>query len=134
MLVFLDVVMISGGYGSDAGHTSELYHPSSGLSCSPPVCLMTERSTPRRALASSVEDGTPRTPASSGALTPAPGRNCCSLLLLEESITSPGPQAPAPALELTSWEVASVRRQLLWSHLREPRSQVSLLNMIHSKY
>ena len=96
------------------------------------ICLIGEWATPRRALASSVEERTPRTPASSGALTPAPGMSI-SLLMLGDIITSPGPLAAAQAH--TSWVVATVRAagQLPLSDLAEHRNQVSLLNIMHSK-
>ncbi len=105
--------------------------PPPGSPAHSPVCLIGHWATLRTAQASFVEEGTARTPASSGALTPAPGRSI-SLLIFGEDITSPGPRAPVSAH--TSWEVPAVRGQLHSSHLREHRSQASLLNMMRSKY
>ena len=67
--------------------------PPPGSPAHSPVSLMVGLTTPRRALASSVEDRTARTAAANGALTPASGRSISIIWMLAERYMPPGLQA-----------------------------------------
>ena len=71
-----------------------------------------------------------KTPASSGALTLAPGWSC-SLWTLKGVRTSPGHRSMAGVL--TSWGVTLVQRHQLWSKMMEPKSQPSSWNIVQCK-
>ena len=132
-VTFLDAVLITGGGSRKFGvrlYSAELFLPSAGTSCTLPLF-------PMERYMHSVENNIicggdwTRDTCLIWSSDSGSWEELSSLWTLIDISTSPGHWACHGYLLLTSWKVRTVRRQLPWSKMMEPKSQPSGFNIVH---